>query len=255
LSRGLDTLAQRWASLEPHLVIERPAGDGPWPTVLMFHGCGGLQTALSHHMRAIADAGFLAIAVDSFAHRKISRMRAVATVCTGAELPGWRRAGDVLASLWGVGRVPGADPKRLVLAGWSHGGWSIMDLMTMPLARAGEAGLADPDPALLGRVRALILAYPYCGPGALTQLRQWRVKPPVFAFVGEDDRVAHPALSRRAFRQMQRAGVDLRTWYPTGAPHAFDEAGDMMAGYRFKPELAAEARERVVAYLREVFAV
>jgi len=254
LRRAADTLAQRWDLLAPHLVIERPTGEGPWPTVLMFHGCGGLQTALARHMRDIADAGFLAVAVDSLAPRKISRMRAVATVCTGAELPGWKRAGDVLASLWGVSRIPGADPKRIVLAGWSHGGWSIMDLMTMALTRPGEAGIADPDPALLDPVRALVLAYPYCGPGALTQLRPWRTRPPAFAFVGEADRVSHPTLCRRAFRQMERSGVQLQTWYPTGAPHAFDEGGDIMAKMRFKPDIAAEARARIVGYLRQVFA-
>jgi dienelactone hydrolase len=219
----------------------------------MFHGCGGMQTAIGYHMRAIADAGFLAVAPDSLAPRRISRARAVATVCTGAELPGWQRAGDVLASLWGVRRIPGADPSRLALAGWSHGGWAIMDLMTMALTRPGDAGVADPDPALRDAVKALVLAYPYCGPGALTQLRRWRVAPPAFAFVGEDDRVAHPAFCDRAFRQMRRDGVALRTWRPEGAPHAFDEGGDIMARVRHKPAIAAEARDRIVDYLRETF--
>jgi tRNA pseudouridine38-40 synthase len=38
----------------------------------------------------------MAVAVDSFAPRGISRARALALVCTGVELPGWQRAGDVL---------------------------------------------------------------------------------------------------------------------------------------------------------------
>jgi dienelactone hydrolase len=204
------TLAGRWSELEPHLKIARPAGKGPWPVVLMFHGCGGATAYLDRYMAAAAGAGAMAVLVDSFAHRRIGRKQAIATVCTGAQLQGWRRAGDVMASVWGVGAIEGAAPTEVVLAGWSRGGWSIMDLMTMPLARAGEAGLADPDPALLSRVRGLFLAYPYCGPGALTQLRAWRRCPEeVFAFVGEADRVTPPPVCRRALRARRRPPRDL----------------------------------------------
>ncbi len=151
-------------------------------------------------MSALSGQGVAAIAVDSFAARGWSRERALATVCTGLALPGHQRAGDILAALWGVAGMASIDSGRLALAGWSHGGWAIMDLMTMALERRGEAWVADPDSSLLSGVAALVLAYPYCGPGALTQVRPWRRSPPIFAFVGEGDLVAHPVLCRRAFR-------------------------------------------------------
>jgi dienelactone hydrolase len=255
--RPLDTTAQRWTRLEPHVQVVSPAGAGPFPALLMFHGCGGLRPYQRRYGEAAAAAGVMAVIVDSFAPRGISRTRALASVCTGAELQGWVRAGDVLASVWGASKLADVDASRLALAGWSHGGWSIMDLMTMPLARAGEARLADPDPAMLDRVRALFLAYPYCGPGALTQLRAWRRAPEVFAFVGEADRVAHPALCRRAFRQAERAGARLQTWYPADASHAFDEDGDdlgkTLGVFRHDPALAREAERRLAAFLTEVF--
>ncbi|MFI4936677.1 MAG: dienelactone hydrolase family protein [Caulobacterales bacterium] len=244
-----DTLEARWRQLAPHVEIVRPAGVGPWPTVVMFHGCGGRRPYLSDYMNAAAKAGVMAVSVDSFAPRGISRNRALATVCTGLELPGWRRAGDVLASLWGLSTIEGADPARVALAGWSHGGWSIMDLMTMDLGRAGEAGIDDPNPALLNGVQALVLAYPYCGPGALSQLRPWRRAPAVFAFVGEGDRVAHPDLCRRAFRQAERAGATVQAWYPPGATHAFDEDGSGFSFFRYDAELTGEAQARMAEFL------
>ncbi len=244
-----DTLASRWAKLEPHLEIVRPTGEGPWPVAILFHGCGGRRPYVGDYARDLAAAGIMTVSVDSYAHRRISRVRALATVCTGAELQGWLRAGDVLASLWGVRRLAHVDPARIALAGWSHGGWSIMDLMTMPLARPGEAGIADPDPALRDCVKALVLAYPYCGPGALSQLRRWRATPAVFGFVGEGDRVAHPALCRRAFRTAERAGAAVTTWFPEGATHAFDESGSEVAWFRFDDAVFAEARARVVGFL------
>jgi dienelactone hydrolase len=251
--RTRDTLAARWAKLAPHAEVLRPEGAGPWPVALMFHGCGGRRSYLDGYMRAAADVGVMAVSIDSFAHRKIPRSRALVTVCTGAELPGWQRAGDVLASLYGVSRLDGADPDRIALAGWSHGGWAIMDLMTMALARPGEAGIADPDPALLAQVKALFLAYPYCGPGALSQLRPWRRTPEVFACVGEKDRVAHPALCRRAFRQIERAGAPLETWFLPGATHAFDEDSTAASFFRFDEADAAEARIRMAGFLGRVF--
>jgi dienelactone hydrolase len=215
----------------------------------MFHGCGGRRPFLERYMDAIAAAGFACVSIDSFAPRGWSRARALAMVCTGLELQGHLRAGDVLAAIWGVSRSPGVDPDRLALAGWSHGGWAIMDLMTMALNRPGEAGLADPDQGLLVGVKALALAYPYCGPGALTQLRPWRLAPEVFAFVGADDRVALPGLCRRAFQKAEAAGAHVETWFIAGATHAFDEDATPPSPFRLDLEAAREAEQRVARFL------
>jgi dienelactone hydrolase len=242
-------MAERWARLAPHAEIAAPAGAGPFPTVILFHGCGGKRAFLSRYVARAAAAGVMAVSVDSFTPRGIGRARAISLVCTGLELPGWQRAGDVLASLWGVKQMPNVDPARIVLAGWSHGAWAIMDLMTMPLARPGEAGLADPDGALAGGLAGLWLTYPYCGPGALSQLRPWRRAADIFAILGERDIVAHPPLCRRALRTAERAGSRVETWLALGATHAFDEDGAALSPYRFDAALAAEAEARFAAFL------
>ena len=248
--RRLDTLAARWAALAPHAVWRVPDGEGPFPTVLLFHGCGGRRAFLDGYMAVMTRRGLAAVSIDSFAPRRWSRARVLATVCTGLELPGHQRAGDVLASLWGVSRDPRADPTRLALAGWSHGGWAIMDLMTMALARPGEAGVADPDAGLRDGVKALALAYPYCGPGALTNLRAWRHAPEVFAFVGEADRIARPTVCRRALRRAQDAGARIETWFIPGAAHAFDQ-GVGGEATRFDAAITGEAQARMSGFLAE----
>jgi dienelactone hydrolase len=247
----LDTLAERWGALAPHAAWAMPPGEGPFPTVLLFHGCGGRRAFLDRYMAAIARAGVAAVSIDSFAPRGWSRARALATVCTALEFRGHERAGDVLAGLWGVSRLAAVDPARLALAGWSHGGWSIMDLMTMALKRPGEAGVADPDPALLAGVKALVLAYPYCGPGALTQMHPWRRALDVFAFVGEADTVAHPTPCRRAFRLVEQAGARVEAWFPAAATHAFDEDEAGLTPFRFDAALSREAERRVAAFLAD----
>lgn len=249
--RRLDTLSRRWTVLAPHALWRMPDGEGPFPAVLMFHGCGGRRAFLDSYMDAIVAAGVAAVSIDSFAPRGWSRARALTTVCSGLELPGHRRAGDVLASLWGVCRTTGIDPGRLALAGWSHGGWAIMDLMTMALTRPGEAGVADPDAKLLDGVKALALAYPYCGHGALSRFRPWRRTPDVFAFVGEADRVSRPGACGRIFSRIQHAGAHVETWIVPEATHAFDEAGARFSPFRFDAPRAREAQDRLAAFLAD----
>ena len=247
--RGPHAVAERWAALAPHARWRRPPGKGPFATVLMFHGCGGQRAFLDRYMDAFAAAGLATVAIDSFAPRGWSRELALATVCTGLRFHGRERAGDVLAAVWGVSRLPEVDSARLGLAGWSHGGWAIMDLMTMDLTRPGEAGLADPDPAPLAGVRGLALAYPYCGTGSLSRRRAWRRTPDVFAFVGDADKVARPDACETAFDLVRRAGCDIETWRAPGATHAFDEDASGLSAFRFDASLASEAAERMTRYL------
>lgn len=96
----------------------------------------------------------MAVTVESFTARGWSDRFVRWFVCSGLMFRGGRRAGDVLAAVQGVGAVEGVDPARLALAGWSHGSWAIMDLMTMRLDPRGEAGIADPGFADLSGVRA-----------------------------------------------------------------------------------------------------
>jgi len=67
----------------------------------------------------------------------------MATVCTGLLLRGWERAGDILAAIDGVSRRSDVDASTLLLGGWSHGGWGIMEALSAERDRPGALGLAD----------------------------------------------------------------------------------------------------------------
>ena len=218
--------------------------------VLMFHGCGGLGVHLDHYALAATGQGVRVAIVDSYAPRGWSDRFAKTLVCTGAIFRGAERAGDVLAAVHGAAEELDADPGALVLAGWSHGGWAIMDLMTMPLERPGEAGLMDPSPSPLQGVRGLFLAYPYGGLTALSRERDWVRRPRTLAVLGEKDRVTHPRDAQRIYDRLTAAGCELEVWRAPGR-HAFDEAGTEMSWLRLDRELAAEAVERFGRFLGE----
>ena len=199
-----------------------PDDADPRPAVLLFHGCGGVREHIDTYARAASEAGYRAFIIDSYAARGWDRNFALAFVCSGVMLRGAERAGDVLASLWGVANRPDVDAARVVLAGWSHGGWSIMDLMTMNLGHPGSASLANPQDASLDGVRGVALYYPYIGIGSLTRLRQWRHRPQVLGVMARHDHLTSVEGAETVYRNLVTAGVPVETWIAEGT-HAFDE--------------------------------
>ena len=154
----LDTIGRRWDMLAPHVRAYGPPDEEPRPAVILFHGCAGVRPHMDIYATTAARAGFRAFVVDSYEPRGWAQAYATAAVCSGAMFWGRERAGDVLAAVWGLSQDAGVDASRVNLAGWSHGAWSIMDLMTMPLERPGEAALADPSPECLGAIQSLAAA-------------------------------------------------------------------------------------------------
>ena len=150
----IESLEHRSARLSPHFGVRRPDRPGRGPAVLMLHGCGGIRPFMADMARVAADAGASAIIVDSFTPRRINRVAAFATVCTGARLQGRERAGDLYAAFAWARRQDFIDPGRIVAAGWSHGGWTILDALALhaghEMERAtGLLGLPDEPLELL----------------------------------------------------------------------------------------------------------
>src|SRR5690242_266981 len=61
------TLARRANWLAPHFRIRKPDGDGPFPVVLMLHGCGGMRPFMDDVAKIAQRQGAAAIEIDSFA--------------------------------------------------------------------------------------------------------------------------------------------------------------------------------------------
>ena len=243
----MDTLAGRWARLEPHMHAYGPEDSRPRPAVILFHGCGGLRPHLPLYADAALKAGWRAFVIDSYAPRGWAREFGLAFVCTGLRFQGYKRAGDVLAAVWGIARRADVAADQLVLAGWSHGSWSIMDLMTMPLLEPGEAGLADPDPRALDGVKGLFLAYPYGGYPALSRTRPWLRMPRALGVVARHDHITHHASAARLYEKARAVGAEVDVW-EVDATHAFDEPTGVPP-MRHDPLLTAESVRRFREFL------
>jgi dienelactone hydrolase len=218
----MDTLSERWARLLPNTVIVGPADDRKRPAVILFHGCGGMRAHLPLYAEAARAAGWRAFIVDSYAPRGWGRLFALSLVCTGAILRGNERAGDVLAAIKGVSARPDVDADKIAVAGWSHGGWSIMELLAAPRTQAGELGVPDAGSVSLDGIKGAFLVYPYVGLFALARMRPWRHRPKTEVIISRSDHLTTVRNAERVFEVQSRQGVALETWIAEGT-HSFDE--------------------------------
>jgi len=217
-----DTMAQRYERLIACTEVFGPEDAVPRPALILFHGCGGVRPFLYRYAERAAALGVRAFVVDSLKMRGWGRAHGVSLVCTGLALQGYERSGDVLSALWGISQRPDVRTDQVVLSGWSHGGWSIMDLMTQGLTRPGEAKLADPDATLIERVRGLFLVYPYLNFPARSLSHGWRFRPPTRVALAKKDHLSPVAQVTAVFDRLKAEGLPVEVQV-FDATHAYDE--------------------------------
>lgn len=247
------TFEDRIKALMAFASVVKPDGPGPFPVVIQLHGCGGVKPFQRTWADVAREAGWAAIVLDSYGHRGISRLGAYATVCTGARLWGRERAGDLLAALEWARRQPWADKDRLVAAGWSHGGWTVLDAMALrPGADMAQATKLQglPDEPLAG-VRGAFLVYPYCGPGSIARRRGLRFDAKPLALLGAKDMIVGTTGLRTSLEQMSAPTPIVIDWLE-GATHAFDEPDATDFRVRYNPEAVAHAHGAYRMYLAAV---
>lgn len=227
--------------LAPHLTLRTPAGKGPFPTVLVFHGCSGQSPGFVKNVTHwLLPAGYAVLFVDSHAARGINDWR---PVCDGKQLWGNERALDVYAALSLSQAYPEIDQQRLALLGYSHGGWTILDA----LAYDGSAGhgFSATDKATLAGVRSVITFYPYCGFPA--HLRDGlHNTAPVLMFLAGKDSVTDHQQCLSALDSLDSGRLQVVQY--GNADHVFDQRSDLNT---YQPEMAQDAQRRMLAFLQE----
>lgn len=246
-----ETIEQRIEALLPASDVVLPGGRGPFPVVIQLHGCGGKKDFQARWAEVAQKAGWAVLVVDSYAHRKISTLEAYMTVCTGLQLWGRERAGDLYAAMDWARRQSWADPARIAVAGWSHGGWTALDGMCMASGtEAANATRLDALPAepLEGLVGAFVV-YPFVGPGSLARSRGLRIDVPVRALVGTQDVIVGGRSLARVLEKMPTPRQPVEVTLLEGATHAFDEQEARDLRVRYDPELMARAHGMYTDFL------
>jgi dienelactone hydrolase len=249
-----NTLAGRAELLAGGLTVIRPAGPGPFPVALQFHGCAGSQPFQMSYAEAARKAGIAVVIVDSFRPRGMSRLDGSLFVCTGTTLRGAQRAGDVYAMLHWLKGQAWADSGKVALAGWSHGGWTIMDAFAQGDGAARMTGLTDADPAMLKAVKAAFLVYPYASFPSLTSARGWQgQKPKVFAVLGGRDQVVGTGGPMKALNRLRADGLQVDVLTFEDATHAFDDDDANDPRTRYRADLRTQAEQYYAQALKSAF--
>lgn len=190
--------------------LRLPSGPGPFPAVVLMHGCGGVGNAEQGWVAPLLSAGYATFGVDSFGGRGLVE------VCTDARaLTGFQRIPDAYGALRILATHPRIDARRIVLMGFSHGG-----ILTLGSATAwAKQTYAPPGrPAF----RAFVPFYPYCNAEFPERLA---VSAPLRIHTGELDDWTPAAPCRELVAALKAAGHDAEMTLYAGAHHSFDNVG------------------------------
>ena len=136
--------------------ILKPEGTGPFPTVILMHGCSGLNRAVSiglqNHAAYLVENGYAALILDSFTGRGKSD-----GVCSSyGELANARdyRVADAYNTLSYLRSLPYVDQNNFFLMGQSNGGSVALIIASQINNQSFQEGF---------KFNAIVAFYPWCG--------------------------------------------------------------------------------------------
>ena len=253
------TMAERTAMLSGNAQYYAPQQQGRAPLVILVSGCGGLvglygpKTVMKDYAAAANRAGAYAVVVDSFGSRGMNFETAVRTTCSGLQLRGDARAGDILAAEQLARKHwSNADFSGVIIAGWSHGGWTVMELLSAgaDARQVGNFRIDRPPPRALSP-DAAALFYPYCGLLNSTTFATWDFKGPLLLLTAGLDNRSPPeqCISEIAEARGGKDGIEAVTY--ENVTHAFDESDQTPTStFKYDPEASARSHalfERFIA--------
>jgi dienelactone hydrolase len=187
-----------------------PEGAGPFPAVVLAHGCNGITGGETAWAAVLREWGYASFVLDSFHGRKLTE------VCSNAfKLTGTQRVPDAYGALAVLQTHPRLDPRRIALMGFSHGGSLTMGAATQ---WAKQTFLPADRPGF----RAFLPFYPYCNaayPEALA------VSAPLRVHTGEADDWTPAKPCAEQVHRLKAGGHDAEIVLYPGAAHAFDAPG------------------------------
>jgi dienelactone hydrolase len=248
----------RGRTVELKAWVRRPAGDGPFPAVIVLHGCNGLDQHGWQHANDWAGwllaQGYVTLVLDSFSPRGL------VGVCTPGEpwsptsqiITGIDRAGDVYAAAAYLAGLTFVQHDHIAALGFSHGGWTVLNA-----AADFRVGLTPARTALAakGALAGIVAMYPYC-----TDTATGKFLVPALIVIGSDDDWTRPELCQYLDIEHRKEDDATTLLLIPGATHAFDDAPStaMIAfGHRIQADATAVrlSRERIAQFLHRILSV
>jgi dienelactone hydrolase len=215
------------------------AQTGRRPGVLVVHEWWGNNHHAHEQATRLAEAGYVAFALDMFGKGKVTTHPADAQsfVAEATKDPALTKA-RFDAGLDELRRNPHVDPSKIAVIGYCFGG-----TVALNMARSGEdlaavitlhGGLKLSVPAEKGKIKAR----------------------KILVLTGGADPMVGPELVASFEKEMKDAGADVRVVTYPGAKHGFtNRDADQMgvAGVAYDPDADRKSWQEVLALLKDVF--
>lgn len=231
------------------MAIYKPAGEGPFPAVVILPSCGGLRPEILDWAKKTVAHGYVAFVVDPVTSRG-------QPVCVPASPSNhYRGTKDAFQALAHLRRFPFVDQERIGLLGFS---WGAM--VALLASSQTFADLFSPSQ----RYVAAVGFYPLChvdpmqGRPAVDFVRPDHDRPALILLAGQA--VEAPAADCLSLLKAQAEKGQQVEWhiYP-GATHCWDcssldnysktDFRGVRVTYRYNKELTEDATQRVFEYL------
>ena len=238
--------------LKPHFEIVKPSSGKKFPTVIMFHACGGPYPYLDSWQKFFSDNGIASIQVDSTGPRGMNRRTAIRTVCSGFDLQGQERAGDVYSVLANLDQFSWIDNDNIFIAGWSHGAYTLMDFMTMNDDLV-PSNILDFNQNAIPRIKGKITFYPHCGILNLSQKYKWRTRTPSLVFLADQDGfglATQPSDCIELFQSMNKNEKYIDYYLMENSTHVFDSEQYIRRGIVYNKEATDFAKNKIISFIK-----
>jgi len=198
-----------------HAQLFKPEGNGPFPTVIALHGCGGLgghsdsvQPRYRDWAERLLKAGNAVLLPDSYGSRELGPQCRVKDIHVKARR---ERVTDIAASRAWLMKQSWVARDRVSLIGWANGASALL-WAVRPQSASRDAA---PD------FRAAIAFYPDC---RISAGLGWSARVPTLVLIGANDDVSSPPACRQMVDGARgRSALTRIVVYP-GAYHDFDRA-------------------------------
>lgn len=195
-----------------------PAGQGPFPAVVVLHTCGGVSQHEKDWGQRLAGWGYVAIVVDSFA------TRGVVTTCDAGHtvaLTILDRVTDALRAAAYLRTLPNVAPGRVGAIGFSAGAGTAV--------RAALRGIVARNH--LRAFRAVIALYPNCPEGNGPNGQGFGLASDALILMGGSDEWTPPRRCIDFSHHVNEGSHVLETHIYPKAVHGFDQVAPMHKAY------------------------
>jgi dienelactone hydrolase len=201
------------ANLTLHAQLYKPEGDGPFPTVIALHGCGGLgghsEPVLPRYRdwaEQLLKAGHAVLLPDSYGSRELGPQCGIKERQVLARR---ERVADITAARQWLSQQAWVAHDRVSLIGWANGASALL----WAVRPQSSSRNAAPD------FRSAIAFYPDC---RVSSGLGWSARVPTLLLIGAKDDISSPSACRAMIDGARGRSALTRIEIYPGASHDFD---------------------------------